>query len=412
MERPEGFDPANDNESQVPTVITVAVTFATLSTVFTSLRVFTRARLLRMMCADDWAIVFAQLISIIVSVLTVIETQYALGRHMWAVPPEDVLMQIKILYGVILGYNFGLNVVKISFLLFYLRIFQSTILRSISKWFLIAVGAWTITQIILLAITCMPITFIVLSMEGKCLDTYPVWLLSSVTSTVTDVVIFALPLHTVIKLKLRPKQKILTVLMFSLGFFTCIISVLRILTLSASVNAADPTWDNVGTGCWSIIELNCAILCSNFPTLRPLVVKYFPSFGLSSAGASSHGYGHYRRYGRDGEYIRHKSTNGTVVGNDMPNARFTKIEETTLEAGGDSRGDSTEHLKVVATTCYSGLKDREDIELVNQPRAPPARGHRGVILVTRETNVVTGPAPARMHGRNMSLGGERCVDGG
>lgn len=400
MERPEGFDPANDNESQVDTVVAVAVTFGVLSTVFTLLRVYTRANLLRMMCADDWAIIFAQFISIVVSVLTIIETRFALGRHMWSIPAEDVVMQIKILYGVILGYNFGLNVVKISFLLFYLRIFQNTILRGISKWFLIYVGIWTVVQIILLAITCMPIIFIAPSMEGKCIDTYPVWMVSSVMSTVTDVVIFALPLHTVIKLKLRPKQKIVTVLMFCLGFFTCIISVLRILTLSASVNASDPTWDNVGTGCWSIVELNCAILCSNFPTLRPLVVKYFPSLGLSSAGASSRTYG---RYGPDGEYIRQKSTNGTVVGGkERPHAGFTKIEETNLE-GSESRGDSTEHLKSVATTCYTGLKDGDEIELMDQKRGAN-RKPRGVILVTRETNVVTDPAPARMHGRNMSLG--------
>lgn len=96
MERPEGFDPARDNESRVGSVIAVAVVFATLSTIFTALRIFTRAKLLHMICADDWAIIVAQFISISVSVLTGVETRYALGRHMWSVPAEDVLMQIKV----------------------------------------------------------------------------------------------------------------------------------------------------------------------------------------------------------------------------------------------------------------------------------------------------------------------------
>lgn len=71
---------------------------------------------------------------------------------------------------------------------------------------------------IILVLACMPLAAIVPSMEGRCLPTYPVWLTSSVMSTVMDFVIFALPLPSVIRLKLRKKQKIVTVLMFSLGF--------------------------------------------------------------------------------------------------------------------------------------------------------------------------------------------------
>lgn len=87
-----------------------------------------------------------------------------------------------------------------------------------SKWVLGYVLLWTLTQMIILVLACMPLAAIVPAMAGRCLPTYPVWMTSSAMSTATDFVIFALPLPSVIRLKLRRKQKIVTVLMFSLGF--------------------------------------------------------------------------------------------------------------------------------------------------------------------------------------------------
>jgi hypothetical protein len=328
-----------------------------------------------------------QLISICVSALTIVEAHYALGRHLWTVPPEDALMQIKILYGVILGYNFGLNVVKICFLLFYLRIFQSNAVRTISKWFLAYVGLWTVTQMILLAVACMPIAVIVPSMQGRCLDTYPVWLVSSIMSTLTDFVIFALPLPSVAKLKLRRKQKIVTVFMFSLGFFTCIVSILRIFTLKDSIHAHDPTWDNVGTGCWSIVELNCAILCSCLPTLRPLVVKYYPGFASSRSPESS-----YNRYRRTKQYVRSSSNATSSAARD--GARFAQPGDETAER--ESSG-STGQFK---TVCYSGKDD--EIELV---RGIGKRDSMGILVTTETESRVRVAKPERCHERQEeSLG--------
>ncbi len=51
------------------------------------------------------------------------------------------------------------------------------------------------------------------------------------------------------------------------------VSVIRILTLRVATNTQDPTWDNTGAAIWSVIEMNCAILCSTLPTLRPLFTR-------------------------------------------------------------------------------------------------------------------------------------------
>ncbi len=59
-QRPEGFGPAIDYESRASTVVAIAATFATLSSVFTGLRLYTRMGILRIFCSDDGATLLAQ----------------------------------------------------------------------------------------------------------------------------------------------------------------------------------------------------------------------------------------------------------------------------------------------------------------------------------------------------------------
>jgi hypothetical protein len=72
----------------------------------------------------------------------------------------------------------------------------------------------------------------------------------------------------------------------------CIISVYRMCTLRGAVESQDPPWDNVGAAIWSVIELNCAIICASLPTLRPLVAKVVPGMSSNHSGRAT-----YERYG-------------------------------------------------------------------------------------------------------------------
>lgn len=81
---------------------------------------------------------------------------------------------------------------------------------------------------------------------------------------------------------------------------TCIISIIRLFTLRVSIETTDPMWDNSGTSYWSVIELNCGLMCATLPTLRPLLSKLFPARFMSQIT---------HRYGSGGE----KTTNSTAL---------------------------------------------------------------------------------------------------
>ena len=111
-----------------------------------------------------------------------------------------------------------MNVVKISFLLQYRRIFQSSLVQKVCLYAMVYVVLWACTQVTILGISCLPISFLVPSTADWCLNTLPVWYFSSAMSLATDFLIFGIPLPSVIKLVLHLRQKIIVILIFCLGF--------------------------------------------------------------------------------------------------------------------------------------------------------------------------------------------------
>ncbi|KAL8282918.1 hypothetical protein RB597_010348 [Gaeumannomyces tritici] len=281
-------------ETNGPIVTTVAYTFSAIALIFTTLRFYTRGTILKAIGADDWAMLVAVAFSIANSICMVFEVKYGMGKHTEAVKPEESLVQLHYLFGSIILYNLGMNVVKLGFLFQFRRIFQNSIIQKICFWSIIGVCIWAVVQGLLLGFACLPLQFIFPSMAGKCLETLTTWYISSGTSMATDVAIFCIPLPSVWKLQLPFKQKIMVLGIFCLGFFVCIVSVYRLFTLHSAVYSLDPSWENIGAAIWSCIELNVAIIASSLPTLRPLLARLLPGLGLTRPSKDR---SNYLRYG-------------------------------------------------------------------------------------------------------------------
>ncbi|KAJ0109732.1 hypothetical protein J7T55_004281 [Diaporthe amygdali] len=253
---PGGSDSLS-KESQSGMVMIVSAVLTGLSTIVVLLRLYTRYVILGTAGADDWTM----------------EAHYGLGRHLATLSQENVVRSLECLFAVIFSYNIGMNVIKVSFLLQYRRIFPSRTLRIVCFWGLVFVGLWTVIQGVLLSITCIPLATIQPSTASWCLDTLPIWEFTSSVGLITDFAIFLVPLPEIWKLPIASRQRIVLFGIFGLGFFVCIVSIIRIPTLQAASKAADPTADNVSAALWTLTELNAAILCSSLPVLRPLVFK-------------------------------------------------------------------------------------------------------------------------------------------
>ena len=167
------------------------------------------------------------------------EARHGLGRHSWTLSPEDILQQLKAshlcalvrelwcaanttrqwLYVVIIAYNTCTNLIKVSFLLQYRRLFVGERTQLVCKCALIFTGLWAVTQILILALACLPLASIVPSMKDHCLPVDPTWYLSSSMNIITDFAIFLIPIPSLVTLRMcSRRQKCLLLVVFGLGF--------------------------------------------------------------------------------------------------------------------------------------------------------------------------------------------------
>lgn len=341
---------STESRAAVVYIVTAIITLSSL--IVFALRLFIRCVLLKTVGPDDWTMLVAQIFAVVAGISTFIEANNGLGRHVETLSESQLQTFLKCLYVDILSYHVGLHVVKISFLLQYRRIFPSTRLRRICLWLLITVSIWTVISTVLLTMSCVPLANLVPSAASFCLNALPVWESTSIVSLLTDFAIFFLPMPCIWKLPIPSRQKSVLFGIFGLGFFVCIVSIVRVPTLRAASQAQDPTWDNVAAALWTLAELNAAILCSSLPTLRPL---FFKSSSSSSAGAGaaaavgSYGPGG-KRSGLNGTMElhggQHYSENGRTGLHTMRKCPSSEMEEGQGAPLGP--GDSSEDL-VTAT---------------------------------------------------------------
>lgn len=127
----------------------------------------------------------------------------------------------------------AVNVTKASILAQYLRLFSSRSIRFlcyILLLLLIPVVCWSIFAGTFL---CTPVAKLWKPhLPGHCMDPRQYWLSAAAVNIGMDFTVLLLPLPAITQLRLHRKQKVCLILMFLLGFFVCIVSVVRLATVN------------------------------------------------------------------------------------------------------------------------------------------------------------------------------------
>ena len=58
-----------------------------------------------------------------------------------------------------------------------------------------------------------------------------------------------------------------------------VVSIIRVKALITLGRSSNMTWDNYPVALWSTIEMNVGIMCICMPTLRLMLVRFFPKLG-------------------------------------------------------------------------------------------------------------------------------------
>ncbi|KAL6401912.1 hypothetical protein AUP68_14369 [Ilyonectria robusta] len=264
---------ADAHESRKSTIIAIVSSVLTVAFLLVSMRVYTRAVILRNFGIDDWSCIFAFISTLACGALIAQNTTNGLGAHQSTLSEEELTEYLKMFYWSILIYNIALAAIKMTFLLQYYRAMTTHKLKKAYIAALVIVGLWSLSQIFLQAFICTPVrAFWDKTVSGSCVPSHPAWYINAAGNIATDILILILPLPIILKLKLGRRQKYILMSILCLGFFI----------------EGDGTWQNVDTAGWSIGELCSGIVCACLPTIRPLVSRYLPSLFTLDRSSAGH----------------------------------------------------------------------------------------------------------------------------
>ncbi|CAG5181650.1 uncharacterized protein ALTATR162_LOCUS9790 [Alternaria atra] len=279
-------------ENQGPATKAIVIAFTTISFICVCLRFFTRITFQHNVGWEDYSIALSMCFSIAMAVCQVYQVQWGSGKHMMFLDLVAAVNILKYLYFSILAYCISLTLTKISILLQYRRIFT---LREMQIPIYVVFGicvAYGIESVTTGIFSCIPVDAfweVTKKPTARCLNENALYYANASLNIVTDLLVAVLPVKAIWDLQIPKMQKIAVTIILTLGWFVCIVSILRLHALVVlAQHPEDTTWYSTATAYWSTIEVNLAIVCASTPALKLLVVKVIPAFSTRNG---SWGYG-------------------------------------------------------------------------------------------------------------------------
>ncbi|OLN96776.1 hypothetical protein CCHL11_02380 [Colletotrichum chlorophyti] len=303
---------------------------------------------------DDW-FVMATLIAAMPSAVITVHgtTANGLGKDIWTLTPENITNVLFYFYIMAWLYFLQVTLVKLAIVFFYMRIFPAREVQRILWATMIFICVWGFVFVIAAIFQCKPIHYFWtkwdLMHEGTCANANAISWSNAAMSIALDLWMLAIPLWQLKGLRLHWKKKIGVALMFIVGTFVTVVSIIRLQSLIDFAKGSNATMDFMEVSIWSTIEICVGIMCACLPSIRMILVKLFPA--LSGSTLRSKGQGYYQ-YGSD---VRSKTARSQprtvgVVTVDMsrsepePEDRYIKFQKTFTVSYSDSDEANLVHM--------------------------------------------------------------------
>ncbi|SPJ88925.1 related to integral membrane protein PTH11 [Fusarium torulosum] len=239
---------------------------------------------------------------------------YGLGRDIWTLEFDDITTFTFFFYLLEVLYFPLISLLKMSLLFFYLRIFSFGLAHKLLWGTIIFNALYGIIFVCLAAFQCNPISYFWTKWDGKhegtCLNINAIGWANASISIVLDLWILAIPLWYLRSLNLHWKKKIGVAVMFLVGTFMTIVSIIRLQYLVNFGFSENPTYDETDISIWSTVEIHIGIICVSMPALRILLIRLFPALGGSSYNSST--YQNYREQCQNHALVEVPSWGGSI----------------------------------------------------------------------------------------------------
>ncbi|KAH7346039.1 hypothetical protein BKA66DRAFT_478287 [Pyrenochaeta sp. MPI-SDFR-AT-0127] len=344
------------HDNMVAVIRGVLATMTIIPLVICLLRLYIRWFIVQSFGWDDIFVIPALMGVVGWHVFAITQASHGLGMHVWDLEPATLRVWLKDFYITQCIYLTVPLFVKISVILFLMRIFPQTCQRKLHvacKGLIVFLIAFTISGTLVLTFQCQPVraAYTPGLAGSKCLSPdalFGLFMFQGVTMFVTDVVIIAMPMPILWKLKLPVKKRIAVIFLFSLGFVATIASLVRFSTLAFVKNGTDFTYTSSQAYIWLSIELSLGLVTGSLSSLRPIItwngVGLFSSERSRYPDTGTHSKSH--RNPRSNGYAQHDSQRGIEL-SAPKDRRIIKATIVDMEFGA---GESTEHIITTTNT--------------------------------------------------------------
>ncbi|KAG6365791.1 hypothetical protein INS49_007402 [Diaporthe citri] len=279
---------------------------------FVVLRAYTRVFVTRLFGIDDYLCLLSAASVTTASAFLLSILGDPLGPHQWNVPLTAITHKYVVnSFVAVCMYAVSSMFTKCTLLAFYLRVFQPNRTARIMAWAgIVIIVLFYVVSIIYLLVQCVPVDQELPGLDpteweerarnNRCgRRSIDVSAAQGLVGAVTDLYVLAIPISSVLALRLQKKRKLGVLGIFLTGLLACICSAVAAYYRWGSRDTNDYTWDSVLLCSLASAELNVGIICSCMPIVFVLfrgsatfspwssLVRYLRTRGRHSAGTNS-----------------------------------------------------------------------------------------------------------------------------
>jgi hypothetical protein len=213
---------------------------------------------------DDWAVLATLCSGIVLTAVTICSTKQGLGKDIWTLRPNQITLMLHYFEVVAVLYFTTITLLKLSIIFFYIRIFTTPSAQRLLWGTAAFTLVWGIVYVIVAIFQCQPISYFWTRWdglhEGKCLNINAITASNAGLSIALDFWSLGIPLWQLWGLNMHWKRKVGVLVMFCVGTFVTVVSILRLQALVNFAKTTNVSWEFYFTSRWSTIELGVGII--------------------------------------------------------------------------------------------------------------------------------------------------------
>ncbi|KAH9876632.1 hypothetical protein J1614_003764 [Plenodomus biglobosus] len=282
------------SSNQAATILGITISFLGIASLTLALRLWVRFRD-RLWGWDDAFVLLACLTSVVGDTMVCLMPRDGLGLHFWTLDARHREAYFRHVFTTNIAYCASSTFIKLSILFQFLRLFAETANSTHNRqyrlacrltWSMIVItSVWGLSFFFVAIFSCDPIVkYWRPELEGRCFGWgskepavfFAMFLGHSVSNSVLDLAVLALPLPFLGMLKLAEKSRAGLITLYSLGCLVGSVAVGRMIALSitraGTIPVLDMTYYTPLVYIFGVLEVNIAIMAASIPIFWPIMV--------------------------------------------------------------------------------------------------------------------------------------------